>query len=536
MSNNNIIISNLQPPIPNSKLPLPLPIALSLKLNNNLIEDLKHGKYSKVKLIVKDGNYSLKLVSKDGSDDKIYRFRKLTEDLKVDIYSILKDSNSIYNGRIQNKLSIITDEKRIKQFNYSSATTTPNLSKVSTPVNKIEPLPTQSTYEVYKNSKIFENDLRSFLHLIALGPINKEHIKQLTNLNEDVLEKYLTTYCQVHNKNDPFTANDNYKYYESNGHILKDKSYRDLQPMKFPYEHKEENLVVVLCNNALNRLGYSQNHPLRKKIIDKEEDHHEINQSKLGGGFLSTHKKITSQPQSPAITQAQNYKRKEAFNSQPQSPAITLGHEKKESINSQPPSPTINLHKKKESITSQPQSPAPFQTHKKKESITSQPQSPAPFQTHKKKESTTSSPQSPIPEKSTTTTTTSTKRKLSNSSSNSSSALSSDEESKNKTNNYTSPPSSSEEVYEINLKHMSYYQDIAMKFKSKYKEYNELYQSLQKHHEEDKDKLVKLFEMHNVLANWKKILWDFDKESKMKNKKNIDRISPVKKRKIMLDY
>ena len=53
---------------------------------------------------------------------------------------------------------------------------------------------------------------------------------------------------------------------------------------------------------------------------------------------------------------------------------------------------------------------------------------------------------------------------------------------------------------------IEYYINLAQKFKTKYQEYIELYKS--------KKDLKKLVELHNMLADWKTQLWEFDERVK----------------------
>ena len=79
-------------------------------------------------------------------------------------------------------------------------------------------------------------------------------------------------------------------------------------------------------------------------------------------------------------------------------------------------------------------------------------------------------------------------------------------------------------------KRFQYYSMLADKFKAKYKEYETLYNSLKsnpKSSTNDKKQLVQLFELHNSLSEWKRKLWDFDNENKLKL--NIMNLSKHKK-------
>lgn len=66
---------------------------------------------NKVKLVVKNGQVSIKL-----NEQIQYPCLKFPENLTIDVYS-----NNNYDGRIINKLTVVTDSKKIKQYNNSNS-------------------------------------------------------------------------------------------------------------------------------------------------------------------------------------------------------------------------------------------------------------------------------------------------------------------------------------------------------------------------------------------------------------------------------
>ncbi|EMG46590.1 hypothetical protein G210_3149 [Candida maltosa Xu316] len=501
----DILISNLPPTSTTTNT-----TAFSIKLNNDILSILKSNHQSKVKLIVKNNQFFIKI------SNTTYPCLISPENLTVDIYS----SNNTYDGRVLKKLTVLTDSKQIKQLKSTttSATTlkpkSPTNSKPSSPLNqKSSSTTTFSTYSTSNLFKILSSDTptiisKKLVHLLALGPISKNHIlKLMINNNNDTesthkLNDLLDDYGQIYNNRDQFIQEDKFPYTENDTtptFILKDKSYKELTPWKWNYNDYERSLIINNIHNALTRIGFSQTHPLRRKIVDPNSSINTNNDnetttttttSKLGGGFLISKNKKSSTP----TTQVSTPITKSAVSS----PSSTTSTTKKPSM----------------------------------------------------------------------------KRKLSTSSS----SCSDDDSSSSKkhhtnNNNYTSPPSSSEE--ESNHSHsmtsasnatskLEYYNNLALKFKNKYQEYSDLYQLLltKSNSLEYKKNLLKLFELHQSLSQWKKLLWDFDKEFKLKNNLNhlhINKInttpnspkkgelidahppgirssSPFKKRKLVMDY
>ncbi|RCK55789.1 hypothetical protein Cantr_05061 [Candida viswanathii] len=488
-SSPNILISSLPPPSSSSSNSSPSPVSFSIKLNNDLIHLLKsHTTPSnKIKLIVKNGNISIKL-----SDSLIFPCLPLPENLTVDVYSLGNNTHqqtSQYDGRIINKLTVVTDSKKIKEINAANAASATNSNKSAssrlTPFSLVPsspgPGPRGSVYSTYSKShenpyKVSLHDSHStigkkLLHLLALGPISYHHICELMDYLK--IDNLLDDYGQVYNENDQFIREDKFPYTTSAGDsltqlfILKDKSYKELMPWKWNYDNYERNLILNNVNNALTRIGFSQSHPLRRKIVEPSDDNEEVNKkpngSSLGGGFLisssSSKKKSTPTPMA----------------SKANTPVI--------------PSKSSNNNG-----------------------------------------NTTPSPQ--VKTKPTN------KRKFSSSSSSS-------EDDDSKKMNYTSPPSSEEETHNspphstgssgtTQKTKLEYYTNLANKFRNKYKEYSDLYNLLLTKNDmksmDYKENVTKLFKMHQSLSDWKRSLWNFDKESKLKSslsELHIERNSPV---------
>ncbi|RLV91225.1 hypothetical protein JA1_004022 [Spathaspora sp. JA1] len=479
----DILISNLPPPLSGSHNPT---TAFTIKLNQEIIAHLKNCLHNGItaKLVVKGGNYSIKI-----SESSEFPCVKSPENLNVDIYSIANTSNN-YNGRVSAKLNVITDSRKIKQYT-AAASASNNSSSPAITVYSPSPAVTSPPIErrrqpiEYQAFKISTNDshnviVNKFIYLLALGPISSPRISEI--MNYENLKPLLDDYAQIYDPRDSFIEDDVFPAQQDEDkkttYILKDKSYKELRPWKWNYTSYERDLIIGNINHALTRLGYSQTHPLRRKLCEENGDKEskpstplpEKNGSSLGGGMLVS-----------------KYKR-----------AAT-------------DSPIIHN-------TSSPIIKSESSTQKRKLSSSS-----------------TSSDEEPQK-----------KLKLEFSSAGSSSSSSSSEE--DRPNRPPPPPASQK---------LDYYTNLAIKFKFKYKEYESLYLRLKqetKKEPESKKELVKLFEMHQLLSQWKKLLWDYDRDQKHKvnvmnlNKHKVSKsaklekndntkrsVSPPKKRKV-LDY
>ena len=115
-----------------------------------------------------------------------------------------------------------------------------------------------------------------------MGPITYNHIVDLLDYTK--IDHLLDDYGQVYNDQDQFIQEDRFPYIDSNNNsnddsdddmdeevqrfILKDKSYKELTPWKWNYTNYERNSILNNVNNALTRIGFSQSHPLRRKIVE----------------------------------------------------------------------------------------------------------------------------------------------------------------------------------------------------------------------------------------------------------------------------
>ncbi|KAK6457512.1 uncharacterized protein RJT20DRAFT_125259 [Scheffersomyces xylosifermentans] len=533
------------------------PVAIAIKLNTTIISHLKSRLSGESpKLIVKDGNYSIKI-----SDDLVFPCLKIPETLNVDIYSASspgKDSEPTvaqYGGRLATKLNVITDSRKIKEVSRSVPSTDEPKSRISSSsvpsiVTTKAPSESQNTRRQPHNIAAYAvsaNDTTAsftskFLNLVALGPITETKLIKTLNLTPQhtpTFTRLLADFTQIYNANDSFTSDDKFPLGFNDDemvprHILKDRAYKELKPWSWNhFSTYERSLIIENIHHALTRLGYSDTHPLRRKICENndpsDEDEGKKNTS-LGGGFLISSKK------------GGNSAFRKSQTDSPKMPNLKLNGDDVSASASNGSSSS-----KRSGTLTTVSSPAINTTNN------GSPQKRA----------------SPMPSNNTQTNSTSSasKRKLSVSSSSSSSD--DDKHSKRlKTEPYTSP--SSEEIEDdtnnttlsvsnnpgsnINsrgiriksseslppppssassaAKRLEYYNSLAVKFKFKYKEYETLYRKLKiappaKSSESNKKALLKLFELHNTLSQWKKTLWDFDNE--VKSKSNIMNLSKHKK-------
>ncbi|CAX44419.1 conserved hypothetical protein [Candida dubliniensis CD36] len=593
----NILIADLPPPLHSSSSSTSSPnIALSIKLNQDFIHQLKSyiaktpSSGNKIKLVVKNGQVSIKL-----NDEIQYPCLKFPENLPIDVYS-----NNNYDGRIINKLTVVTDSKKIKHYNTSNRVSndvekdrdvhSSIITPIGTPKDlnnttiipsnnnrkekQLSPQKQKSIIDVYGGDsrnpyKVLDEGnnyealdttttiFKKFLHLLALGPITLPHIITILNYDEEELYNWLNVYGQLYNPKDQFIQQDKFPYsdydYDNDNNskpvksnntgmekcfILKDKSYKELLPWKWQYNDYERSLVLNNVNNALTRIGFSLTHPLRKKIINNdynnESRHHnnsnnnntstnngeEKTNSHLGGGLLVSKKKFPTRPpvaSTPPPPPPQQQQQQHTSISTTTSPSVS-------SASTNP----IEVKKNGNRIT---------------KSIS---KSPTGINTPSSSDVSSKSSKSR-------------KRKLSSSSSSSNSSLSDDNLTSNigTTNatsyksNYNSPPSeqefddhyysssssssSSNTTFGLSNQDqqnlppslsskMDYYTNLANKFRIKYKEYSQLYNHLlqnsstssNSNNSSYKKNLMKLFELHQLLSQWKKLLWDFDKDLKLK--------------------
>lgn len=245
------------------------------------------------------------------------------------------------------------------------------------------------------------------------------------------------------------TEADRNLYSETPHYILKDKLYKDLQLWKWPYQAFERDLIIQNTHHALTRLGYSQTHPLRRKLCDEppgqtssQNAPQDLRLNSLGGGFLASKR-------APG--------RKAASSTTPpiSAPASTVP--KKSSTPLFP-----RQVKRLVSSLSLALSQIIGQGHKRTKSEATSTIDLLP-----------SNPPSPSPDQSPT-------------------------------------------------KRTDYFATLASKFASKYTEYEALYRSFPalspspSAAADTKKELTKLYELHNTLSQWKKILWDYDRDCKQK--------------------
>ena len=465
---------------------------------------------------------------------------KIPETLNVDVYA--NDSNSdtlLYNGRLKTKLNVITDAKKIKEYNkemsFRSASLSPEKSSSgsttstsTSPERKPSPSPTKKSLlkRVLGNPfKIAVGDSPQtitvkFIQLLALGPISESSISERLGTHPDKLKSLMSDFTQVYNPRNSFTQDDKYPSLErirrrikkqklsaksnvdfdsedldmetdsdsnsatdllkdSTAHyILKDKSYKEYQPWNWAfYSLFERKLIQQNIHRALTRLGYSESHPLRRKICDENTSSEDDKKSSLGGGFLISKTNGKKSSDLPKLTTAK-VEKKQPSSAPTNSTSISP-------VRPQMANNKTTVNKRKFSSSSISSSDEEKQLKKLKQDYDTSP----------------SSDEDNVP-------------------------LSRRNEVRNDGPENNPPETKSAS------KRLDYYNNLAAKFKLKYTEYEMLYKQLKnpnltQNKAESKKSLLKLFELHNSLSQWKKTLWDYDNE--IKRKSNIMNLSKHKK-------
>lgn len=444
------------------------------------------------------------------------------------MYLNLGSSQGCYDGRVSTKLSVITDPRKIREYRKDLERRKLEANSVS-PTKPARPalaqlLPSSKQKQARRANPFLVSPGDSnaaialkFVQFIALGPASDNDIA--TNLGSAVLASKIAQlkqdYCQKYDRNNLFYHNDRFPTLErrlrknklgtpasagdSDGdlddidhidsmddesplpdlvgdhYLLKDKSYKELQPWDWlrytPFERK---LVVHNIHRALTRLGFSEAHPLRRKICDPQASlavgspslamasDDENRRSQLGGGIL--HMKKTTKK---AATVSPKVLGKAALSSTKPPTASALR-----------PLTSQTLAKRKFSLSLLSLSDDDKQTKKLKMELDTLP-------------------------------------------------LSEEDDTPLLRRAATASPAAGD----AKAKRMDYYNQLALKFRDKYKEYALLYNRLKNpasmSKAELKRQLLKLFELHTQLSGWKKKLWEYDRD--IKNKLEIMGLSKHKK-------
>lgn len=448
------------------------------------------------------------------------------------MYLNLGSNHGCYDGRVSTKLSVITDAKKIKEYRKDLERRKMEANSVSpTRPSRLalaQPLPSNSHKQKRRINPflVSPGDSNSaialkFVQFLALGPASDNDIA--TNLGSVVLASQISQlkhdYCQKYDRNNLFNQNDRFPTLErqrrlrknklgtpaptsgdSDGdlddidyidsmedepplpeligdhYLLKDKAYKELQPWDWlRYSSFERKLVVHNIHRALTRLGFSETHPLRRKICDPQASlavgspslamasDDENRRAQLGGGILHT--------------------RKTTKKAATVSPRVSA---KAASPSTKPP--TVSVLK-----------PLALQTlsAKRKFSLSLLSLSDDDKQTKKLKMELDTLP------------------------------LSEEDDTPLLRRAATASPAAGD----LRAKRMDYYNQLAVKFRDKYKEYALLYNRLKNpasmSKAELKRQLLKLFELHTQLSGWKKKLWEYDRD--VKNKLEIMGLSKHKK-------
>ncbi|PSK35386.1 hypothetical protein C7M61_004632 [Candidozyma pseudohaemuli] len=482
------------------------PEAVALRLNLEVLALLRglHKNGTVPKLVVKNGQFVCIRWNRFSSmtnpqlikvgDLLVYPCSSSNELLRFDIYNARGSSSYDFAGTVTERLNVLTDPRQIK--NHQKAPVQPKLL-----------LPVKPSFEHARKLSLHEHGLYAvdargdaptkFLALVALGPTTRREVETRINANGRIapaeMDRLFLTHTQSYNLSMPsssFTESDTYPSValgltDTDQHhdyvILKDKAYKDLRPWLCPFTPYERALVIENAHHALSRLGYLDTHPLRRRItekpLEKAEDKKPV---ALGGGLLS------AKPGSPSPKRSAS-PRVEEKRKRPRNDESPLKHSAESS--------------KKFVASLLLSSSSEDERHSKK------------AKKEGKRSNSSGSNQSTF-----SNATSYTLPSLINEEHNDDNDHSEDDM-KLLSLPRASPALPSKPAPTSNDKRQQYYKQLALNFYSKYLEYKNLHDSLLKDQsgttQEKKRRVMKLFEMHNLLAGWKRKLWDYYNESNM---------------------
>lgn len=392
-------------------------------------------------------------------------------------------------------------------------TTAPAASpKASAPTKVAQPVALLHTLLAYAFSALDSRDavLGKFLAFLALGPMTRADVEARLNAAHVLPQGDLNTLYAQHTQaylKSSFADHDIYPLLALGAVrispaqayvILKDKAYKDLRPWLWGhYSPYERGLIIDNAHNALTRLGYLDTHPLRRRIVEKSPP--QKNPVVVGGALLSS-KKTLSASNTPLL---------HAGVAPPASP-LSLSARRAATA-----SPKLNVRRTDTS---------PLKDAKRKfvaslSLLSSEDEKQAKKGKREGKRSNSSG----------------------SSGSNASNASNITMNSMSGATSYTLP-SSTEESQPMDEDHSDdekprvvisrpasvaagdkkqvYYTQLAEKFRAKYQEYEKLHLQLGRGTRkgsvlEKRKQLMKLFELHSLLAEWKRKLWDYHNENSM---------------------
>lgn len=469
------------------------------------------------------------------------------ESLRFDVFSTLTSESPAdyaFTGTLTTRLNVLSDPKLIdhqsqpaKQNLIAAHKHTPiqsplrseHAGRATGSPQKLSLHSTPNPYSV-SSSDTKQDVVAKFLLLIALGPITKVAVEQKLNSETHVSSQELADLFTAHTR--PYLSTDTFieddvfpslalgvsgtdksKSYV----ILKDKAYKELRPWKFTaYTDYERGLIIDNANNALNRLGYLETHPLRRLIVDKSASGsmHKKNPS-LGGGILVSAKKASTANNSPQVTPA-------AHGS---ASPLSLSSSFKKSYTELP---KVGPARKSTKADGSPLKEGIKRKYVASLSLSgSSSEDEKLSKRHKKDGKRSDSSGSNNSANSTGTSYT-----LPSSVNEDSQAQFEHPEEAVKHSSVPKPvaslPSRPQSTSYTAEKKQQYYTQLASKFRTKYLEYEQLHRKLilepRRGYNSDKKQLMRLFEMHNSLAEWKRKLWDYHNENNMtEGIKNLSR-------------
>lgn len=447
---------------------------------------------------------------------------------------------------MSSRLNLISDPKQILNFTKSVAHSTAlpaasisrsgqGLEKTPEVMPKYDvsenatpyPKPTLSLHSGAYAARASDSSLdvaSKFIHLLALGPISRKDITTILSpggiVPDPELDSLTSIHAQLYSAANTFTEADTYPSIALQSsttvsdlplYILKDKAYKDLRPWLWTaYTPFERGLIIENAQNALTRLGYLETHPLRRKIVDKKVQAATTKKmTGLGGGLILSHGKKGSTPSSP----------------QPSTLPFRKGHSE---------SPSVEFDRRRPDSRSGTSPLKEAQTKRKYESSHTICLSSSDEDRLAKKAKNDGHRSNSNTSTNSSTSTNSNSSLASAHSHHSSTSyslpFSVNEDGQDEGNfsmKYSGvlkpvaslPPRPSSAI-STQEKKQQFYQLLAKKFRLRYREYEKLHKQMQHGVSQAKGtdykkSLMKLFELHNSLAEWKRKLWDYHNENNM---------------------
>lgn len=266
--------------------PRAVPPAVAVNLGSDVVRRLRQcaaqGKHAV--LLVENGRFSLRI------DSEVYPCAKAQELLRLDTY-VPDGDGLVFAGTVASRLTVVEPK---------TATEPDAEAEPKEPVKDTNDVETEQP-TLLGGLGHADRELGSrFIALLALGPMAPKDLAKRLHADEPLLEPLIASHAQLASKGDAAEYPGIKQGLLKPDHlcvVLKDKAYKELKPWLWSYTAFERRLVLRNAAAALSRMGFSETHPLRKRLL--ENNPVEIKKATLGGGLLT--KKLPSRlPVPPA--------------------------------------------------------------------------------------------------------------------------------------------------------------------------------------------------------------------------------------------